>query len=662
MRKFILAFLCMILVTLITVSVVSPAQAAEESGVTIIANENYIYEISPMGTVRILRYIGEERNPQIPEKIDGRDVLILGEYSFMGTDILSITLPETLMRVQKEAFYDCQSLRLVNIPEGVTFEEGIFRNCRNLTDVHFDSYVRSLSPAMFYGCISLEKIILPDKIKAIPSETFAFCSKLKEVAFSEELTAIGTRAFYYAPIKISDTTLPNTLTTIDNEAFAYNSEISSLTLPEGVETIGKRAFSYCSNLTTLAIPESVRTIGGKAFANNPKLTTLKAPSLNENLVAAEDAFENTPLEDCNPIPSQSTNTYYFYMPDGWRNTYANTAGIYWWEGTDACSSWPGYEANKTDDDGVYCYNVPKDVTCIIWNNHLDGGSDMSNPLYKASVQTENIACDQYKPGENDNYPDGVESFDNMIYVIDPFKTSIDEYSGKMTYTGEWYYYYGDGLCGFTQKKGDGEIFQIAKLINSPSSMPVETLPTETETNGVESVPCETYPATAPTLTETTPSEPPVPTETAPAETEPNYTTPAESVPCGTFPSETTPSEGESSGTVEKPSTSDPATPDEPEQDYFESVEAIHKNEAYTNLRNNMKLWASLGWDVRIRGDVNGDTVVNVRDATHIQKHLAGIGTEKILLKNADVNTDGSVNIRDATLIQKKVAGIINSFD
>ncbi|MGN0452926.1 MAG: starch-binding protein [Ruminococcus sp.] len=59
------------------------------------------------------------------------------------------------------------------------------------------------------------------------------------------------------------------------------------------------------------------------------------------------------------------------------------------------------------------------------------------------------------------------------------------------------------------------------------------------------------------------------------------------------------------------------------------------------------------------GDADGNGIVNVKDATAIQKHSANIITlVDQLFKNADFNGDGTVNVKDATAIQKKVANLI----
>ncbi|MEI4439199.1 Ig-like domain-containing protein, partial [Streptococcus anginosus] len=46
--------------------------------------------------------------------------------------------------------------------------------------------------------------------------------------------------------------------------------------------------------------------------------------------------------------------------------------------------------------------------------------------------------------DSDTYPEGLKSFANMIYVVDPSKVSVSELSGATTYGGEWYYLHADG--------------------------------------------------------------------------------------------------------------------------------------------------------------------------------------------------------------------------
>ncbi|MBQ7810380.1 MAG: RICIN domain-containing protein [Clostridia bacterium] len=68
---------------------------------------------------------------------------------------------------------------------------------------------------------------------------------------------------------------------------------------------------------------------------------------------------------------------------------------------------------------------------------------------------------------------------------------------------------------------------------------------------------------------------------------------------------------------------------------------------------------SPGVNLFMRGDVNNDGKLNIRDATLIQKYIAKMVTvNDINLLAADFNLDSRINIKDATNIQKTIAGII----
>lgn len=170
-----------------------------------------------------------------------------------------------------------------------------------------------------------------------------------------------------------------------------------------------------------------------------------------------------------------TNRYYFLMPNGengdqsddkdfpemlgkypdsWYNEFVSGAGIYWWESEHFLPQFfPGYTMEKADDSDVYYADVPKDVKTVIFNNAIDGGISKDLPIYNMAEQTVNVPCEYYEAGESENYPNGTDSFDNMIYVIYPIQVSSGDLLSKSTWGGEWYYYYGDGCYG-TVKDGN----------------------------------------------------------------------------------------------------------------------------------------------------------------------------------------------------------------
>ena len=140
------------------------------------------------------------------------------------------------------------------------------------------------------------------------------------------------------------------------------------------------------------------------------------------------------------VPSEGTETYhiYFCKPDDWENKYTSDAGVYWENGSDTPSAWPGYSARNADIKNVYCSDVPTDADKVIWNNALKGTDDPTNPEYKLAYRTTDINFKGYDKGESDYYPNGVESFDNMIYIINPEFTSEND-KDELIFTGEWFY-------------------------------------------------------------------------------------------------------------------------------------------------------------------------------------------------------------------------------
>lgn len=209
--------------------------------------------------------------------------------------------------------------------------------------------------------------------------------------------------------------------------------------------------------------------------------------------------------------AENTYRYYFYMPNDWENNYTQStvAGVYWFNGTDACSAvgnsnpdapaWPGYVAQYDGtyaDGSIYYVDCPDDVATIIWNNYVNGGEfnketgeyQLSKEQYVSALQTVDISgLDDAELYANEElYPDGLESFNNMIYVLDHSKAIINAFSGKEIYGGEWYYYYGDGKYGVQPTLEEAQA--AGAVMNTAYQSPTEpTAPTYEPTTPYEPV-------------------------------------------------------------------------------------------------------------------------------------------------------------------------------
>lgn len=93
--------------------------------------------------------------------------------------------------------------------------------------------------------------------------------------------------------------------------------------------------------------------------------------------------------------------------------------------------------------------------------------------------------------------------------------------------------------------------------------------------------------------------------------------------------------------------------------------AVYRNENVTQAEVNLatqELQDAIDSLERVKeliGDVDGDGVVSITDATFIQRHLAQLNTiDEARHKYADTDKDGRISIADATMIQRFLAQLI----
>ena len=104
------------------------------------------------------------------------------------------------------------------------------------------------------------------------------------------------------------------VTTIGDQAFYGQTNLTSIVFPKGLKVIGEGAFMYCG-LTTLIIPENIVQIVGAAFYNNKQLTKVTFNSENPPYTPKGSIFENT-------------GKITAYVPAGSEVVYKAVLGVY----------------------------------------------------------------------------------------------------------------------------------------------------------------------------------------------------------------------------------------------------------------------------------------------------------------------------------------------
>lgn len=273
----------------------------QDSGLKFTELSNGTYEVSGLGdnSAETLTEI------TIPSTYNGKKVTVIGDYVFSGCKVLtSVTIPESIVKIDSCAFQNCISLKSVVIPKSVrTIANGAFSGCSSLKSVtlpegltmlgeDYDSYYYV---GAFENCTSLETVTIPKSVRIIGYWAFRGCTKLKSVIIPENVTKICGSAFYNCK-SLSSVTISNSVTIIGGSAFSYCTSLTTVDIPDGVTTVGNYAFNECKSLSSITIPDSVTTIGEHAFHGCISLPSVKIPG-------SVTSIEQETFLDCKSLKS-----------------------------------------------------------------------------------------------------------------------------------------------------------------------------------------------------------------------------------------------------------------------------------------------------------------------------------------------------------------------
>lgn len=306
-----------------------------------------------------------------------------GKYSKGGNrniPIVSVTLPNTIKKIDGMNFKGCQTLESITFPDSVkVICTSAFEHCSNLASATLPASPEYVASTAFAGTAWLNNQpdgmmyigntayyyknsdVQPDTTIELRSGTTAIgvncfntdgnritpASNITQVILPSSVTEIGDTNFNYGftgmktinlgnVMKINSSTFEhcNSLTSvqfnnaavINSQSFQYCSALTTVDLP--FEIIESDTFRYCNSLETVTIGSNCKSISTFAVTNNPNLVSVTINATTPPKLT--DLWGGNPFRDNNQsmkiyVPAESVETY--KAANGWRNVASRIQAI-----------------------------------------------------------------------------------------------------------------------------------------------------------------------------------------------------------------------------------------------------------------------------------------------------------------------------------------------
>lgn len=235
----------------------------------------------------------------------GTSVKTIGSSAFITcTSLDSVAILGGVEKIHTSTFYNCSSLTSVTIPSTVTaMYRDAFGNCKALESIYYEGDLAgwcgitfdstSANPCfkkadLYIGGELLTEVTIPESVDSLNNYAFAGCTSITKVTIPDNVKTLGDGVFGYCP-SLKTVTVSGGVGTVGKDMFYACEALDSVTLAEGITTLESGAFYECVSLESITFPSTLTTINKTVFSNSG-LTSLTLP--NTVKTVGESAFQN----------------------------------------------------------------------------------------------------------------------------------------------------------------------------------------------------------------------------------------------------------------------------------------------------------------------------------------------------------------------------------
>lgn len=288
-------------------------------------------------------------------------VLSIGNSTFSGSNLSKIQIPSSVHDIDPSAFMSCDLLSEIVVENGnnnYASLDGILYD-KNITQIiccprgiqgaiTLPNGITSIADSAFYDCDKITSVFIPESVTDISSWAFSYCRNLHEIQVADSnnvfssidgvLYSKDNTQLLRCPLdKEGVFSVREGVIELGDNAFHGCNKLTRITMPDSVLIVGGWVFEDCTSLTDIALSNNLTIIGNMAFWRCNALTSIYIPkNVNkivdgafscENLVEYQVSSENEYFASVNGVLYDKALTRVIKCPVGKKGTYIIPNGV-----------------------------------------------------------------------------------------------------------------------------------------------------------------------------------------------------------------------------------------------------------------------------------------------------------------------------------------------